>query len=69
MDPTVFANYHLILNLQILVKVVERAIAEQLQVFSNYADIMDPIQSDFCPVHRTEITLVALTDDIQSHLD
>lgn len=69
MDPTILSNYCPISNIMFLSKVVERVVAEQLQVFLDAAEILDPFQSIFFPCHGTETTLIALTNDPQRNLD
>ena len=69
LDPRDPANYRPVSNLPFLGKVIERAIANQLQTFLEETSALDPFQSGFRPGHGTETALVALLDDFRRHLD
>lgn len=69
LDPVVLANNHPVSNLLFLGKIVERVVAEQLQVFLDGSSVLDPFQSGFCPGYGIEMALVTLMDVLQRHLD
>ena len=69
LDPQDPANYRPVSNLPFLGKVIERAIANQLQAFLEETSALDPFQSGFRPGHGVETALVALVDDLRRHLD
>lgn len=66
MDP---ANYYPVSNTQFLGKIVERVVAEQLQIFMDNFFILGPFQSGFHPGYGKEIAVVSPTDDFRRHLD
>lgn len=57
--------YFPVLNLPLLGKLIEQAVAEQFQSFLDETSALDPFQSGF----RTETMLTALVDDFQLQLD
>lgn len=52
------------MNLSFLGKVIERAIAEQLQKFLDDTWVLDPFQSSFGLAYGMEMALFTLTDDL-----
>lgn len=58
------ANYQLVSNLPNLGKILERAVAIQLQSFHDDASILNPFQFSFHPSHGMEAVLVVFMDDL-----
>ncbi|KAF7245513.1 putative RNA-directed DNA polymerase from transposon BS [Varanus komodoensis] len=57
-------NYSPVANIPFLGKVLERAVAGQLQALLDETDYLDPFQSSFRPGYGPESALVALYDDL-----
>ena len=62
-------NYSPVINVSFLSKVVERVAANQLQALLDKTNALDPFQSGFRLCHGTEMTLVALFDDLLREAD
>uniref|UniRef100_A0A8D0GH51 Reverse transcriptase domain-containing protein n=1 Tax=Sphenodon punctatus TaxID=8508 RepID=A0A8D0GH51_SPHPU len=69
LDVDILASYRPISNLPFLEKVIERAVALQLQAHLDSIGFLDPFQSGFRPSYGTETTLVALMDDLHREMD
>ena len=57
-------NYRPVANISFISKVVERVVADQLQVYLDETNALDPFQLGFSPHDGTETALVALLDDL-----
>uniref|UniRef100_A0A8C6XGP5 Reverse transcriptase domain-containing protein n=1 Tax=Naja naja TaxID=35670 RepID=A0A8C6XGP5_NAJNA len=64
LDPAVLNNYRPVSNLRFLAKVVESVVVQQLPLFLEETEYLDPYQSGFRAGHSTETALVALVDDL-----
>uniref|UniRef100_A0A803SYC6 Reverse transcriptase domain-containing protein n=1 Tax=Anolis carolinensis TaxID=28377 RepID=A0A803SYC6_ANOCA len=69
LDRSVPSSYRPVSNLSFLGKVIERAVAVQLQQFLDDTTGLDPFQSGFRAGHGTETVLVSITDHLRCQLD
>uniref|UniRef100_A0A803SMB9 Reverse transcriptase domain-containing protein n=1 Tax=Anolis carolinensis TaxID=28377 RepID=A0A803SMB9_ANOCA len=69
LDRLVPSSYRPVSNLSFLGKVIERAVAVQLQQFLDDTAGLDPFQSGFRAGHGTETVLVSITDHLRCQLD
>lgn len=68
LDPTNPVNYCPVSDVSFLVKVAERLIVEELQIFLDDSSLLDPFQSIFHLYCGIEMELVPLTDDLWRYL-
>ena len=64
LDPDVLGNYRPISNLQLIEKVLERGVAEQLSPHLDLYGLRDDFQSAYKPGYSTESALFKIKNDI-----
>ncbi len=64
LDPTKLNNYRPILKLPFLHKVLEKVVINQISLYLNSNDILDPFQSGFRAKYSTESALLRVVNDI-----
>ncbi|KAJ0179958.1 hypothetical protein K1T71_004549 [Dendrolimus kikuchii] len=68
-NPSSFSDFRPISILSFLSKVLERLVHNQLSIFLNKNDLLNPFQSGFRPGYSTVTALVKITDDIRFAMD
>jgi hypothetical protein len=69
LDPEALKNYRPVSNLGFLSKVLERAVAEQLQSYLQENKLLAQMQSAYRKYHSTETALLRVTNDVLTALD
>ena len=68
-DKNVLNNYRPVSNLPFVSKVLERAVAKQLQNYLTVNNLHEPQQSAYRKHHRTETALLCVQNDIVQAID
>ena len=69
LDADDVKNYRPISNLTFVSKVIERIVAEQLNVFLTESDLMPPLQSAYRKGHSTETAVLKVLSDVLDAAD
>jgi hypothetical protein len=69
LDPEVMKNYRPISNLSYISKIIEKAVAEQLNTYCAQNNLQESFQSAYKPLHSTETALVRVNNDILTAVD
>ena len=63
-DPEIFKNYRPVSNLHYISKLIEKVVADQIDLHLENNDMLDPYQSVYRKHHSTETAMLNITNDM-----
>lgn len=69
LNPSSFSDYRPLSILPLLSKVLEKLVYQQLNLFLNKQNLLNPFQSGFRSGHSTTTALIKVADDVRLGMD
>ena len=64
LDPEILKNYKPVSNLHYISKLIEKVVADQIDLHLKNNDMLDPYQSGYRKQHSTETAMLNITNDM-----